>query len=372
MKDIVRGGYYGRYLPNGYLVYIHQGSLFAMRFDAGGQETRGAAVAVLADVGGNGAQGAGQLAFTRDGTLAYLNGGGREQAQVLAWLSADGTEEPVFGPFNLATPRISPDGKRVAVSLSGVLAVYDTKRDALARLSSGDFHNPVWTPDGRRLLAGVAQSGISWLPSDGSSPPQSLFESKDGMAFPTSLSPDGRIAAIQKTSGKTGADIWMLPIESTTDGIRAGEPREFLASPASDMDAAFSPDGKWVAYASNDTGRDQVYVVPFPDGAQGGRVIVSGPTGRFPVWSRARKELFYVADGGHITVVPYSFSGRTFTPGEVREWSEAPVFQNGRLPTVDLAPDGKRFLVTPAVPGAEPVHVTLLLHFFDELRRRVR
>ena len=102
---------------------------------------------------------------------------------------------------------------------------------------------------------------------------------------------------------------------------------------------------------------------------------MSGPTGRFPVWSRARKELFYVADGGHITVIPYSVSGRTFTPGPVSEWSEAPVFQNGPHHTVDLAPDGKRFLVTPAIPGADgggPVHVTLLLHFFDELRRRVK
>ena len=224
LKDIVRGGYYGRYLPNGYLVYIHHGSLFAVRFDAGNHETRGAAVAVLTDVDDNGSQGAGQFAFTRDGTLTYLSGGGSEQARVLAWLSADGTEEPVFGPFNLATPRISPDGKRIAVSLSGVLAVYDTKRDSLARLSSGDFHNPVWTPDGRRLLAGVAQSGISWLPSDGSAPAQSLYQSKDGLAFPTSVSPDGRMLAIQKTSGKTSTDIWMLPIESTPDGIRAGEP----------------------------------------------------------------------------------------------------------------------------------------------------
>jgi serine/threonine-protein kinase len=279
----------------------------------------------------------------------------------LVWLDATGEQEPILGPFNLSTPRISPEGKRIAVSLAGVLAVYDVRRDALARLNAGNLYYPVWTPDGRRLLASASQSTVSWLPADGSAPPQTLYQSKEGLVFPTSISPDTRVAAFQKSTG-----IWLLPIESGDDEIRAGEPRQFLAAPATD--AAFSPDGHWLAYSSNDSGKDQVFAVPYPQGLAGGRVLISGTPGRFPMWSRAKKEIFYVAEGGILTAVPYVLTGSELTPGKVAPWSPMPVFQNGRLPTADLAPDGKRFLIT--APGATlgedpgPVHMTLVLHFF--------
>jgi serine/threonine-protein kinase len=358
---VVRGGYFGRYLPDGRIAYIHQGSLYTARFDRGKMELRGTPVAVLKDVAGNATQGCAQLSFTRDGTLAYLSGASSGDQHQLVWLDAGGEQEPVLGPFNLSTPRISPDGKRIAMSLAGTLAVYDERRDVLARLYSGNLNYPVWTPDGRDLLASVAQATVSWLPSDGTAPPRTLYQAKEGLAFPTSISPDGKLAAFQTSGG-----VWLLSLELEGDQIRAGEPRQFLAAPAAD--AAFSPDGHWLAYASNDSGKDQVFAVPFPQGLAGGRVLISGTPGRFPMWSRTRKEIFYVSEDGILTAVPYEFERGILTPGKVSAWHSTPVFQNGRLPTVDLAPDGKRFLIT--APGANPgddpgpVHMTIILHFF--------
>lgn len=361
LQTVVRGGYFGRYLPDGRLTYIHQGSLYAAGFDRGKMTLRGTPVAVLKDIAGNATQGAGQLSFSRDGMLAYLSGNSAGDQHQLVWLDAGGDQEPVLGPFNLSTPRISPEGKRIAVSLAGALAVYDTRRDVLARLHSGNLYYPVWTPDGRNLLISASQSTVSWLPADGSAPPQTLYQSKEGLAFPTSISPDGRTVAFQKSAG-----VWLLPMESTGDGIQAAEPRQFLAAPATD--AAFSPDGHWLAYASNDSGKDQVFAVPYPQGLAGGRILISGTPGRFPMWSRARREIFYVAENGILTAVPYTLEGGVLTPGKVAPFQTAPIFQNGRLPTVDLAPDGKRFLVT--APGANlgddpgPVHMTFVFGFF--------
>ncbi|HXA53018.1 MAG TPA: hypothetical protein VNV86_22025 [Candidatus Acidoferrum sp.] len=361
LQTVVHGGYFGRYLPDGRIIYIHQGSLYAAPLDVGKMELRGTPVAVLKDIAGNATQGAGQLSFARDGTLAYLSGNSAGDQHQLVWLDAGGEQEPVLGPFNLSTPRISPEGKRIALSLAGALAVYDLRRDVLARLSSGNLYYPVWTPDGRHLLISVAQSTVSWLPADGSAPPATLYQAKEGLVFPTSISPDGRVAAFQKSAG-----VWLLPLESSGDEIHAGEPRQFLAGPATD--AAFSPDGHWLAYASNDSGKDQVFVVPFPQGLAGGRVLISGTPGRFPMWSRARKEIFYVGENGILTGVPYALEGGVLVAGKVAPWQTAPVFQNGRLPTVDLAPDGKRFLVTaPAANLGEdpgPVHMTFLFRFF--------
>jgi len=303
--------------------------------------------------------------------LTYLSGAGPDEPRPLVRLSADGEQEPVHGPFNVQTPRISPDGRRVAVSIGGVPAVYDIKRDSLARFHAENLLYPLWTPDGRRLVANLSQSAIAWMPADGSQAPATLYQAKAGFAIPSSISPDGKLLAFQQSGTRTSADIWVLPIEATADGLRAGEAREFVASPAPDVDAAFSPDGHWMAYASNDAGKDQVYVVPFPEGLKGGRTLVSGPTGRFPMWSRTRKELFYISDTGYITVVPYTVNGHTFTPETVSQWSSVQVFRSGRLPTADLAPDGKRFLTTPA-DAQTPVQLTMLLHFFDELQRKAK
>jgi len=371
VKEIVRGGYFGRYLPNGWLTYIHQGTLFAAPFDPVKLETRGSFLPVVSDIAGDGMSGFGRLSFARDGTLTYLSGAGPDEPRPLVWLSADGEQEPVLGPFNVQTPRISPDGRRVAVSIGGVPAVYDIKRDSLARFHAENLLYPLWTPDGRRLVANLSQSAIAWMPADGSQAPATLYQAKAGFAIPSSISPDGKLLAFQQSGTRTSADIWVLPIEATADGLRAGEAREFVASPAPDVDAAFSPDGHWMAYASNDAGKDQVYVVPFPEGLKGGRTLVSGPTGRFPMWSRTRKELFYISDTGYITVVPYTVNGHTFTPETVSQWSSVQVFRSGRLPTADLAPDGKRFLTTPA-DAQTPVQLTMLLHFFDELQRKAK
>ena len=151
----------------------------------------------------------------------------------------------------------------------------------------------------------------------------------------------------------------------------------FLATKGADVAPVFSPDGRWLAYESNESGSFHVFVRPFPEGAKGGgQAQISTTPARTPLWSRTAKELFYLTNDGHIMVVPYTVNGRSFEPGKPRPWTASPILLTGRFPSYDLAPDGKRFAVFPAAEastGGEKVnlHMTFLLNFFDYLKQRV-
>jgi Tol biopolymer transport system component len=151
----------------------------------------------------------------------------------------------------------------------------------------------------------------------------------------------------------------------------------FLSTAGNDVQGAFSPDGRWLAYATDASGSMHVFVRPFPEGAQGGgQAQVSSVPGRFPIWSRAAKEIFYVAFDGRIMVVPYVANGRAFSPGKPAVWSESPVGLTANAMPLDLAPDGKRFVVSPGQQeseggGRSNLHVTFLVNFFDDLKRRM-
>jgi serine/threonine-protein kinase len=380
-KPVLHGGSSGRYLSSGHLVYVRDGVVYAVRFDLARLATRGAPIPILEEVAYNSANGAGQFDFASGpgghGTFLFLNGKTSDQSPPLVWLDAAGRQAPLISSLAGAlTPRISPDGGRVALTVAGDIHVYDTARGSLTRVTFGNGPNsfPVWSADGKRIAFSPGRTGVWWVRADGSAPPERLMETAQ-RAMPFSFSPDGKYLALHQ-QGDAGRNIWILPFDTTDpDHPKPGKAELFLQNPANDFDPAFSPDGRWLAYASSESGSMQLFVRPFPSSRGAGKWQVSTDGGRFPVWSPVSNTLFYIAQGSRIMAADYTTAGDAFTPGKPRVWSNTPIGTYGVYSPYDIAPDGKRFAVfaTPDKPG-EPgatLHVTFLLNFFDELKRRL-
>ena len=211
-----------------------------------------------------------------------------------------------------------------------------------------------------------------WTQADGAGAMQQLTQSKDRQ-LPASFSPDGkRLVFTEMTPGGKG-EIRVLPVESVAGQMRAGAPKPFLKTSGIQTFAALSPDGRWLAYANAEAGPYEVYVRSFPD--KGIQVQVSNAGGVMPAWSRQGHELFYRTEDQRIMVVDYMVKGETFIPERPRVWYGRRLANIGLGANYDLAPDGKRFVVVMPAGSPEPResqnHVTLVVNFFDEIRRRV-
>ena len=370
-KTLVRGGTFGRYLPSGHLVYVNRGTLFAVLFDVERLEVHGTPVPVLDQVGYD-PRGSAQFDFSQNGTLIYRSseaGGGLFKVQ---WLDAAGKLQPLLAkPDAYTRPNLSPDGSRLAISTSDIW-VYEWQRDNMTRLTFGSTANyPIWSPDGRYILF-QAPGGIFWTRSDGSGKPQLLTQSKNAQ-YPWSFTPDGKRLAFNELNPETGFDLWTVALESDAAGLRAGKPEPFLQTPADERHASFSPDGRWMAYDSNESGSIQLYVRAFPD--KGGKWQISNSGGMYPVWSRNGHELFFRTEDNQIMVSSYTMKGDSFIADKPRLWSEKKIANMGLLANYDLAPDGKRIAALMPVETAEgqkaQSQVTFLMSFSDELRRKV-
>jgi serine/threonine-protein kinase len=381
-KAVQRGGYFGRYLPSGHLVYVHQGTLLAVPFDPDHLEVHGTPVPVLEDVAGDASYAAGQFSFSSTGTFVYLSGKSSSGQSTIAWLDSAGKMQPmVTVPSNYFSPRFSPDGRRLAFSIAlTALQVYDWQRDAMTRLTTGvNGNSPVWTPDGGHIAFGTfnvdGSSSLGWIRSDGAREAQLLLESKNPLR-PYSFSPDGTRLAYAEENPQTGTDLWTLPLDLTDpEHPKPGKAEPFLITPAREREPAFSPDGRWIAYQSQESGVAEIQVRPFP--GPGGKWLVSTTPAYHPIWSRNRRELFFEnPNDKHIWVTTYTAKGDTFIPDKPRVWSEGQIVDpNIQYWNLDLAPDGKRFAVFPRSDASDErkgsVHVTVLLNFFDELTRRI-
>ena len=375
-KTLVEGGYFGRFLPGGYLAYERGGKLFGLRFNLDRMETSGAPVVLVEDVAGNRSAGGGQLDFSRNGLLAYVAGKPHASAYGFGWMAAGGQVEPVKGAPARAWwfPHLSPDGKRLAVSdPAGSLSVWDFERQIMTPLATPGLRPMAlaWTPDGRHLLYGDSFEafGIWWRRADGSGEPVKLLESNEAV-LPSSMTPDGAYLAYSKGSPDRSS-VWLLPIHADDpDHPKAGAPLAFLEQPASAQSPDISPDGRWVAFASAETGTFEVFVRPLRGG---GKWRVSEVGGSRPRWSRAGRQLFYTAADERVMVADYAVQGDAFSVGKPRRWSDTPIGSGGGPTNFDVAPDGKRIVAFPADDELTRgnLHVTFLVNFFDEVKRRL-
>ena len=291
-KILHRGGYYGRYVPSGHLVYIHEGTLFAVPFDAGSLEITGSAAPAVQGVTASVGSGGAQYTFASDGTLAYISGELGVPEYPAIWVDRSGQTTRLWDtPASYANPRLSPDGNRLAFSIldgsNWDVWVYDLTREVATRLTFHDGYDAdqIWTPDGEYLIFTSDRDGAANLyrkRADGSGDVEVLTEGEVQM-YPISLSPDGKLALAEANADTI--DIYVISLDGAT------EPEPYLVTSFLERDPVFSPDGRWVAYASNESGRFQIYVRPYP--AAGGRWQVSDESGRWPLWSQDGSELFY-------------------------------------------------------------------------------
>jgi serine/threonine-protein kinase len=289
VKVLHQGGYFGRYLPSGHLVYVHQGALFGVKFDAKRLEVHGEPVPLLENLAASPATGGGQFDFSRTGTLLYAAGAGTLTWNV-AWMDSSGKMQPLIAsPGTYMYARISPDARKLAfVNGPADTYIHDLERNTTSRLTStGQAGVPVWAPDGKYLVFRSSANGFSfqWIRSDGSGDAVRLLESPNYMS-PWSFSPDGRRLSYYQRSPDTGMDIWTLPLDlSNPDHPKPGKPEPFLSTPADEFGATFSPDGRWIAYTSDESGDFEIYVRPFP-AASGGKWQISSGGGTFGLWSK--------------------------------------------------------------------------------------
>jgi Tol biopolymer transport system component len=348
---------YASYLPLGagskvgYLVYFMSstGSLMAVPFDAGSLTVKGSPVPVVDGVLGYVTSPFPYLAFSDTGMLAYLAGApGGSSLRTLVWVDRKGVEQALPAPPRYYNSlRISPDGRSVALMVTGGelgrdIWVYDLARGTSQRITTEEHANqPVWTPDGKRLLFFNDAGALLSVPADGSGAPLTLASRDGDPLVPGSVSPDGRTAIGHSYNGR---ELWSLTLPEGPANATAQEAsmRPFLADSRSRKSApVFSPDGHWVAYVSNESGRSEVYVAPFP--GPGGRFIISTEGGSEPRWSRDGRELFY-RNGNKMMAVDVQ-SGSTFRAGTPRLLFE------GDYVSYDVSPDGRRFLMIKSSVG---------------------
>jgi Tol biopolymer transport system component len=375
-KTLIRGGYFGRFLPSGHLLYVHQNAVYGVRFDPGRLETSGEPVLLLDHVAGFPTQGAGHFDFSQTGTFVYNTGVPFATEQPIAIQQADGHQEPL-GIVNGTSLRISPDGKRVAYKTENDIYVRAFGAENSIRITfdpSASSRHPIWSPNGTHL-AYAGKSGIWWTRADGGGQPVRILEGDPPptpWSFAAGDTPRQVRLVYHKASGSINTrDIWVLPLDLTDpDRPKPGAPEVFLATPENEVTPMVSPDGKWMAY-SVETG---VFVRRYRPGqpADGGKWEIALGRADFPVWSRTRPELFYRDGAGYIMAMDYSTAGDSFVPGKPHRWSESQIYMTGAFQDYDFLPDGKRAVVV-ARPDAKygTPHPVFLFNFFDELKRRL-
>ena len=369
---LVQGGTFPQYVPAAYLVYVHRGTLLAVPFDVDRLQVKGTAVAVGEDVQESG-DGAAQFGLSPQGSLVYVPAPGGVQAaqRRLVWVSRNGTEQSLAAPARAyQAPRLSPDGRRVAVSIAEQetqVWLYDLSRETLTPLTfEGGNSNPSWTPDGKRIAFqsndGPTTSNLFWQLADGSGGRERLTNS-EYIQGADSWSPDGQLLAFTELDPTTGRDIWVLRLSDR-------KPHPFLRTPFNESAPRFSPDGRWLAYVSDESGRYEIYVQPYP--GPGGKWQISTEGGTEPVWNPNGRELFY-RSGGKMLVVEIT-TQPSFATSRPRM-----LFEGGQylpptgpypypFPNYDVSPDGQRFLM---ITKESKPQINVVLNWFEDLKRRV-
>ncbi len=366
-KQLVPSISRAEYAPPGYLLYVRDGTLLAQEFDADNLRLTGEPFPVVERLPYFDKTGWAEFSLSENGVLAHMNNIWTTQ---LVWLDRGGREIGQVGATGEHyKPRLSPDGQKVVMATtdrqtgSGDLWIHDIARDTRTRFTAGasDDSDPVWSPDGRRLsFFSCCESGKSNLRikdlSDTTGTGESPFQS--GFNSPLDWSPDGRFILYTQSQPTTQGNIWVLPL------FGEQKPFPFLQTQFEETDARFSPDGRWVAFVSNESGRNEVYVTRFDQPGEKWRISTTG--GRSPRWRRDGKELFYLAADKKLMVVAIKSAAATFEAS-----APTPLFKIDSIIEGDyeVTADGQRFLINSSVAGAQSLPFTVVLNWTKDLKR---
>jgi len=366
-RIVLEGGTNARYLDPGYLIYVGAGGLFAVPFDVDKLAVTGQPMRVLENVATDITTGASQFTLSPNGSLAYVAGVTGAIERKLIWLDRHGTEREILAPpRNYQAARLSSDAQQVATVIGGTgdsdIWIYDLQRGTLSRLTTeqGSKIGPLWTHDGKRIVYGSATRSqgmnIDWKPIDGSGPAEALLSGNESpMLIPTSWSADEKLLLVDRLDpGGRGFDMWILRIQE-----RKAEP--WLETNSSEQWGVFSPDGRWVAYQSEESGRSEVYVQSFP--GPGNRVQISTEGGFQPAWARNGRELFY-RTGDKMMAVSVE------TQPHLNAGTPKVLFDDHyEFSDYDVAPDGAHFLMVKGQKESAPTQLNVVLNWIEEWKR---
>jgi eukaryotic-like serine/threonine-protein kinase len=374
-KTLLTGGTSAVYSPSGHVVYARAGKLLAAPFDLTRREVIGGSFEVLTGVLMSTNTGAANFSLSNRGDLAYVPGAVEGGRRTLVWVDRSGHEEPLpLAPASYLYPRLSPDGRFLAVEIEGPnhdFHVYDFARKVLSKMTTdGQSHDPVWSSDGKQLAFRSWLSGgmTMWLMRTDRSAPAVRLNPSGTRESPVSFSPDGRFLSFDAKNRDTSDDAWALP-------IAGGAPVPIANTSFGEGSPKFSPDGRWVAYSSSESGRPEAYVQAFP--GPGPKIQISNGGGTDPVWRRKGGELYFRSSRGMMAVT-YS-AGAEFHPSAAKLlWKDSYSEGNGAscgMPGVsssnyDVTPDGQRFLMVKEQSGSiNGTRIVVVLNWAEGLKR---
>ena len=370
---ILAAGFSPLYVPTGHILFVRDTDLIALPFSASKMQVTGPEAVVIHGVGVDDSVRKAFYDVSRDGTLFYSAGFAESGHNNLVWVDRSGKVQPVGTPeHDYWDPRVSPDGKHIAALIregDAEIWNYGTERGTLTRVTfdPDEDETPIWSPDGQWLTYSSARKARRYIfrrRADGTGPEETLWVTEHH-AHVESWAPDGRTLLVDDRSPDTADDIWALVLDS--EGNVTARP--LLNSRFHETQARVSPDGKWLAYVSDESGRPEVYVQSYP--SLGGKQQISSQGGQQPVWGPGGRELFY-RSGGEVMAVTIS-PGTAFSPS-VPHALFADTFVEPRESDhsyFDVSPDGRRFVMVKAAGGPAPVaQLNVVVNWFEELKAK--
>jgi len=378
-KELFQGNN-AKYLPSGHIVYALDDDLLAIPFNLDKLEVAGAPVTKVEDVL---CQPAANWGLSQSGTLVYIPGIAVEAGlanQIFVWVNRNGKEEPLAtAPNDYRSPRISPDGTKIALAvggksygMNGDIWIWDIVRETISRLTFATGDTPLWTPDGKQIVFSSGRENLFSLyrkSVDGTGEDERLFPVLDRRFFPCSWSSDARTLVTSETGDYTNWSIGTLAM---------GNDRAQKPLLQNGIQSKISSNGRWMAHTSNESGQNQIYVRPFP-GVDGGRWQISTSGGDSPLWSRDGRELFYRSGDAVVAVPVKTDPGFSFEAPRILfrgTYVSASFSARLDLNPWDISADGRRFLMLKPLATAASAEeilqrLNIVLNWSEELRQQV-